>query len=889
MTSYPSSNSTVSSPPHLLSRLAPVAPLPALTIHRAFEFWAESTPEAEATTCSGIQLTYGGLNAAANQLAHFLIAQGIQFEAPIGICTERSIDMIVGQLGILKAGGVYVPIDANFPELRINFILRDTGSGLVLTQEHLHANLPDSPGITVHRLDSPTSPWCNYPTENPNLSHDPRQLASIIYTSGSTGKPKGVALTHQGVVRLVRGQNYAPFGPTQRYLMLASPSFDAIIFELWGPLLNGGCCVVFPERWPEAHRLAGIIRDEKITCCFLTTGLFNQIIDHEPETLAPLHTLLIGGEALSVQHIKHALEILPDLKLVNGYGPTECTTFACAYQIGPPETWPCETVPLGLPLNNTECLIVDQNTQVIPISEPGEILLGGPGLAREYWNRPALTSERFIPHPLSHHTGERLYRTGDRGRILPSGHIEYLGRLDHQIKVRGFRIEPGEVEHAIRQLPGVCNTAVFVRKLPGGNQLVACVVLEDHSAEIPAIDLQVWLRNRLPEFMVPSLIRFVEQLPLTFNGKVDRIALNATQAEPAPVEPHREVSRSDSFELVLISLWQKILRTEHLKPTSNFFHHGGDSLSAMELALEIGHLINCPVSVIWIHQSPTPRTMTEQCARFSLQSPASPARPLRKTLFQMPGLGGRDEVQSRIAFVLPSDWESCDTIDFPARKIAQPRSLKFEELATAMITQIRQIQPDGPYHLSGFSFGALIAYEVARQLVASGQQVAKLILWDPGFFAELNHESTTEVWGKAWSKIMRKIRANLHPRNWDRLFTLSSVTKSQLKHPFRWIIPSQRATEILRIRCNWHENFHTVALRAFKNYLPQNYPGDTVLLQCQRKHEKTASLERWRSLIDGRLTVHEVNCDHSEMVHEPFVSKLVEITCRELQQHSPTS
>ena len=596
---------------------------------------------------------------------------------------------------------------------------------------------------------------------------------------------------------------------------------------------------------------------------------------------------MIGGEALSVRHIKRALEKIPHVQLVNGYGPTECTTFACAYPIGPHESWPCESVPLGWPLNHTECLIVDENMQIVPRSEPGEILLGGPGLAREYWNRPDLTSERFIPHPLPHHHGDRLYRTGDRGRMLPNGCIEYLGRLDQQVKVRGFRIEPGEVEHTIRQFAGVRDVAVFARDTPSGKQLAASVIWQGSSGLGSASDLPTWLRNRLPEYMVPTLIHFVDKLPLTPNGKVDRSALAEHPIAPAPssVELDRDGSHHDSLEGLFIALWQKVLRVDHITPTSNFFEAGGDSLSAMGLALEIGRIVQYPVSVSWIHLAPTPREMKKQCAQFSSKSSATSGRSPKNILFQMPGLGGRDEVQSRIALALSPAWDSCDSLEFPREIMVQGRPLKFEKIAAEMVTKIRHIQPVGPYHLSGFSFGALIAYEVARQLVVSGQQVRKLILWDPGFFAELNHESKADVWVKAWRKITRKVRAHLHPRDWRKLFTLSPMTRTQLKHPWRWLTPSLRTTEFLRIKCNWQDDFHAVALRAFKKYHPQNYPEDVTLLRCQRKHQKSASLKKWSSLVGGRLTVHEVNCDHSEMVNEPFVSELVTITCHELKQH----
>ena len=859
-----------------LSRLVRQAALPEITICQGFEYWVRETPDVVAVVCGNESVTYAELNARANRLAHFLIAQGIGPDSPVGICTERSIELVVGQLGVLKAGGVYVPLDADFPPERLAFMLEDTAPAVLLTQRHLLSALPLDPNRLLVCLDDAEGLWQRESSENPAVPLTPDHLAYIVYTSGSTGQPKGVALAHRGVVRLVRGQDYAPFRPEQRFLMLASPSFDGIIFELWGPLLNGACCVVFAERWPEADRLETVIREQGVTCLFLTTGLFNQIIDHRPEALRTVGTLLVGGEAHSVKHTQRALELLKDTLLVNGYGPTECTTFACAHRIGPRETWGCESVPIGGPINHTECLIVDEAMQVLPVGEAGELLLGGAGLAREYWRRPDLTVERFVLHPLPECAGQKLYRTGDRCRVLPNGTIEYLGRLDDQIKLRGYRIEPGEIERVLREYPGIGDTAVFVREHDEGRQLAAAIVAGPDGTP-PAMEaLRSWLQTRLPDFMVPVWFTRLEALPLTSNGKVNRRALSES-SRAVRLDSPAEMGADGSREEALLHLWRRMLGDEKVGPEDNFFARGGDSLACMELAIELGRLLQRPVSVSWVHQAPTVAAMARKCASIVAHG-GGPSLPL----FQLPGLHGGSKAQAKLALMLSDRWQSYDTLVYPGARENRGELKRIEDFAAEMVRQIRRVRPTGPYALSGFSFGALVAYEVARQLTLSGEQVVKLVLWDPGLIGELGTEPKRQILSKAWGKVRRKVRSLFQPGGWQNGFRISALTRSQLKQPLRWILPRQRAIESLGRVPNWTGDFIGTALRAFATYRLGTYPGDVVLMQCKRENGDFAATAVWKRAVKGRLTIHRFDCPHDVMLKEPVVEEVLEFTRREL-------
>ena len=439
----------------------------------------------------------------------------------MGVCLERSAEMVVALLGILKAGGAYLPLDPDYPQERLAFMLRDARTPILLTQQRGLSRLPEREARTVCLH----SDWDAIAQESPeNLAAEvgPDNLAYVMYTSGSTGRPKGVAVPHRAIVRLLFGVDYARLDASVTLLQMSPTSFDASTFELWGALLHGGRCVLYPGHVPTTRELGRLIEQYGINTMWLTAALFNTVVDEAPESLGSLEQLLIGGEALSVEHVRF-LDRCPKTQLINGYGPTEGTTFSCCHRIPRDFDTSRTSVPIGRPIGNTNVYVLDGHLQPVPVGVPGELYIAGAGLARGYLNRPGLTAERFVPDPYGV-PGGRMYRTSDLARWRPDGTLEFLGRVDQQVKVRGFRIEPGEVEAALLQHPEVSQAAVIAHDDgSAGRRLVAYVVPAGGSAAVA--DLQQHLAARLPEYMVPSIFVTLPALPLTPNGKLDRNAL----------------------------------------------------------------------------------------------------------------------------------------------------------------------------------------------------------------------------------------------------------------------------------------------------------------------------------------------------------------------------
>ncbi|HJX28997.1 MAG TPA: amino acid adenylation domain-containing protein, partial [Thermoanaerobaculia bacterium] len=502
-------------------------PYPAHTVHELFAEQAARTPEAVAVACEGQSLTYAGLNAQANRLACHLRRLGVGPEVLVGICAERSLDLIVGLLGILKAGGAYLPLDPSLPVERLAFVVADGRLPVLLVQERFLPLLAGPQGETGSRvvlLDGNNAATGRESDAEPVPEAGPRNLAYVLYTSGSTGRPKGVAVEHRSIVRLVRGNGVDHRGP-ETFLQLAPVPFDASTLEIWAPLLNGGRLVVFPPRTPSLEELGETLRTEEISTLWLTAGLFHQMVEAQPESLAQVRRLLAGGDTLSLPHVRQVLERLaPGQRLINGYGPTEGTTFTCCHSMDATSR-PLGSVPVGRPIPNTRVHLLNRDFRPVPIGVSGELYAAGDGLARGYLGRPDLTAERFVPAPFPVEPGERLYRTGDLARWLPTGEIEFLGRIDTQVKLRGFRIEPGEIEAALCNHEGVREAVILVREdRPGDRRLVAYVVAEARTGilALGATELRSHLSRHLPDYMIPAAFVSLGELPLTSNGKVDR-------------------------------------------------------------------------------------------------------------------------------------------------------------------------------------------------------------------------------------------------------------------------------------------------------------------------------------------------------------------------------
>ncbi|NNB91384.1 non-ribosomal peptide synthetase, partial [Corallococcus exiguus] len=551
-------------------------------IHHLFEHQAALRPDAVAVDFGSQRLTYRQLDSQANQLAHALRSHGVGPDDLVALCLERSIELVVSLLAILKAGAAYLPLDVDYPAQRLAFMLEDAPPRLLLSSRALSArlSLPDAlPRLLVEEFQPG-----DWPASPPASAVTSRNLAYVDFTSGSTGRPKGVAIEHRSVLRLFHGNDFARFGPDESFLLIAPISFDASTLELWGPLLFGGRLVVFPPQSPsDLKLLRNVIEEHQVTTTFLTAGLFSQVVDLEPDALKGLRQILTGGDVVSAPHVRRVVEQLA-LPVTNGYGPTESTVFAVCFRVTQPDQVGA-SVPIGTPIANTQVYLLDDALAPVPLGAPGELFIGGDGLARGYLSRPDLTAERFVPNPFSSAPGARLYRTGDLARWREDGVLEFLGRLDHQVKLRGFRIELAEVEAALAAHPLVRQTVALVREdVPGDKRLVAYVVAQpDQSLDVTG--LRDFLRERLPEFMRPASIVMLDALPLTANAKVDRKALPVPDGS-APVRATYEAPRNE-LEQQLATLCGELLRVERVGVHDDFFELGGHSLLATQLVSRI--------------------------------------------------------------------------------------------------------------------------------------------------------------------------------------------------------------------------------------------------------------------------------------------------------------
>ena len=602
------------------------------TVHELFAEQAARRPQAVAVSLGAERLTYGELDARANRLAHHLLRLGIGPEVPVGLYLDRSLERVVALVAILKSGGVYVPIELGSPRRRLTFILAQTGATIVLTREALREDLPDDlPGVGVLCLDADGGgAVAGESAEAPATAGGPDNLAYVMYTSGSTGEPKGVGVTHRAIVRLVRDIGYASFGPGEVFLQVAPLAFDASTLEVWGPLLNGGRLALFPAGPVALEELAEVVARQGVTTLWLTAGLFHAMVEGPLAGLRGLRQLLAGGDVLSPSHVRRALAELPGCVLINGYGPTENTTFTCCHRMTRPEDVGAP-VPLGRPIANTSAFVVDRAGQPSPPGIPGELWVGGDGLARGYFGRPRLTAARFVPDPFGE-PGGRLYRTGDLVRWLPDGTLEFLGRIDQQVKIRGFRIEPGEIEAALAEHPAVEAVAVVPREAVSGDRRLVAYVVARPGQALDFGALRDLVAQRLPEYMVPAAFVALPALPLTPNGKVDRRAL--PQPEWARIEaPTETAGPRNPTEELLVGLWAEMLGLEpgRVGVDDDFFALGGHSLLATRLVSRIREDLRAEVPLQAVFEAPTPAGLARVVLALREGPEAPPIRAVPRT------------------------------------------------------------------------------------------------------------------------------------------------------------------------------------------------------------------------------------------------------------------
>ncbi len=576
-------------------------------LHHLVEARATEHPDRVAVVCGEQRLTYAELNGRANRLARHLAGFGLG-RPTVGLLLHRSVEFVVAALAVLKAGGNYVPLDADYPAERLRLMLDAARCPVVVSTTGLLAGLPQDAGVRTVAVDGQARDLAELPDDDLGLAVHPDDLAYTMFTSGSTGVPKGVMVTHRGVVRLVRPPGVVRLDGDDVVLHASSTSFDATTFDVWGALAGGARLVIAPAGRISTVDIAALMTRHRVTAVLLPTGLFHLMVDERLADLEGLRRLVVGGDVLSAKHARRFAQAVPHCELVNAYGPTEVTVATTTHRVSADHE--DDAVPIGRAMPGTYVRLLDEDLRPVPAGEPGQLFAGGAGLARGYLGDPALTAERFVPDPWL--AGARLYATGDLARLRPDGTLEFLGRMDDQFKKRGFRVEPGEVEAALRTDPAVRDAVVLADGATADTRRLVAVVLP--AAGPAGRDLLDGVRSRLrgtlPEYLVPDLWAAVDGFPLTANGKVDRKALltlattgAVRHEEEGETEPAAEASGVE--ETTLAQIWQEILKVERVGREDDFFDLGGHSLLANKVVSQVRRRLGVPLPLDAVFDHPT--------------------------------------------------------------------------------------------------------------------------------------------------------------------------------------------------------------------------------------------------------------------------------------------
>ncbi|GLF88084.1 hypothetical protein R51_31290 [Bacillus safensis] len=708
-------------------------PYPKRTLQELFEEQVQRDPHRIALSYMDEHMTYEALDEKATKLAAYLQSKGIGPGSLVPMLFDRSFDMIVSVLGIVKSGAAYVPMSPEYPDARIRLIVRDTQSDVIITQSHLADRLVDFTGTRIV-MDKPILETnAVYQREASIIGED--QIAYVNYTSGSTGTPKGVMLPHAGVVRLVRETNYIKLGPDDKMLQLSNYAFDAFTFELWGMLLNGGQLILLPKYAAlNMDELTQFIKTHQVTANCLPTALFNRLVEHDPKSVAGYRTLLVGGEAMSSEHARKALPYMEGV-LVNAYGPTENTTLATTHQVTHVPAG-AKSVPIGVPVSNSTVVILDDALNPVPAGVKGEIYIGGTGLAKGYLHDPEQTKERFIDNPFPELKGDKLYRSGDLGTWRSDGTIEYLGRKDHLVKIRGYRIECGEIETALLKHPQVKECTVIAKTYGSSKRLAAYLVTD---GENPVPGWKAFLQESLPGYMIPSYFVVLDEMPVTTNGKVDQKALP---------EPTETISLSDDedkpvteTEERIVAAFKEVLGVKQVGMHDSFFDLGGDSIMSIQAVAKLKEK-GVRVDPKWIFMHPAPAQLAAhldavpEAAENIERSPKDYVIELKKG----------DPAEPRIFFAPPAGGTVMGYIDVAKLMTHQgavyalqspglyedeePQFLHYTELVTLFIEAIETFYRPGIDYIAGHSMGGHLAYGMNQRLCHAGKAPKGLIILD---------------------------------------------------------------------------------------------------------------------------------------------------------------
>ncbi|HVG59538.1 MAG TPA: amino acid adenylation domain-containing protein [Hyalangium sp.] len=834
---------------------------PCAGAHELFERQVEASPEAVALTFQGGTLSYRELDRRAAALARELRALGIGPDAQVGLCAHRSPELVVGMLGVLKAGGAYVPLDPSYPKERLALVLEDARPRVVLATEACRSLLPPT-GATVLTLES--APGA-HASEEARLESQvrPGHLAYVLYTSGSTGRPKGVMIHHGGLVNYLAWAAQAYAVAEGQGAPVHSPvGFDLTVTSLLVPLITGRPVELLPEAGDVSALSRSLLPGADFSLVKLTPAHL-ELLAHQltPAQAGSARALVIGGEALLPRMLDFWRRHAPQVRLINEYGPTETVVGCCIYEV-PRDFAGASSVPIGRPIAGTELYVLDERMEPVPLGVPGELYIGGAGLARGYQNRPELTAERFVPHPFSQEPGARLYRTGDLARYLADGNLEFLGRIDLQIKVRGFRIELGEIEAVLASHPSVREAAVTAPDMGGGRALVAYVVPVEGSA-LDGSELREFLASKLPDYMVPARWSFLPALPLTPNGKVDRRALPAPEAPTRPVQ----VAPRSEREAALARLFAEVLGLPRVGVTETFFELGGHSLSAVRMLARLREELGMQLPLRVLFESPTVEALARRIEE-PVAQPGGALVPLREgghkaPFFAVHPIGGSVFCYTELARLFDPERPFMALQARGLESEAPPRE-RIAEMAAAYTEELRRFRPHGPYLLGGWSMGGVVAFEMAQQLRRAGERV-ELVLIDSHLQPQRAGEAEPAT--ALLASFLQDARAlegqDAGAEAWEsgeltRDADLASLLEAAGLDPQR----GQTLFEVFRA--------HALAL---EQYEARPYPGGLSLLRSS-EGEDAAAVEAWRQLAAGEVRVSRLEAGHYDLLRAPHVQRV---------------
>jgi len=858
---------------------ATARPYPDTCVHELIARRVAEAPKAVAAVFRGEELTYRELNRRANLLAHYLSKRGVGPDVPVGICLERSLEMAVALLGILKAGGAYLPLDPTYPKARLAFMLADTEAPVVVTTERLRESLPEYAG-TVVCLDANRSAITGEAEENPAGETTLDHLAYIIYTSGSTGTPKGVLVTHRGLVNHnTTAVELYRLQPGDRMLQFSSLNFDMTVEEIF-PTWLAGATLVFRDNdtLMSGREFSEWLARQRVTVLDLPTAFWHEwvhALTQAGEALPPdVRLVIVGGEkALASAYADWRRLAGGSVRWLNTYGPTEATVIATVYDpaADPSGLREGQELSIGRPIANMQAYILDAEGQPAPVGVAGELYLGGAGVARGYLHRPELTAEQFVPHPFSDVPGARLYRTGDLARRRADGNIEFLGRIDDQVKVRGFRVEPGEIEALLNGHPAVRESVVIGRAAEGGTALVAYVVPRD-GQWVTVADLQAFVKERMPEYMAPTAFIILDSLPLMANGKVDRRALPAPETAP---DRREHVPPRDELEMQLVQIWQAVLGVEAVSVTDDFFELGGHSLLAVRLFTMIERMLGGRLPLVSLFQAPTVAHLADLLRRESWTPRWSALAPIRiagarPPFFFVSYAGGSAIMYQKLSQLIGADQPFYAFQEVGLDGGEQPHQ-RIEEMAAHYLREMRALQPRGPYYLGGHCFGGLVAFEMALQLRAQGEQVAVLALveaYGPSRPRRLNFRYR-----------FQRLRARTAPLD------LRDKVGQAARGLLHWGVEQLRGSAYRLLSA-----LHLASPRALRKldkiafyrgiirqYVGAQYPGDVLLFRSEgHAYYNRDPLLWWRDYVEGEIEVYEIAGLHGTFLQEPHVQVLAE-------------